>query len=191
VRLAWWLGPAASAAVAMGCATTVRTRNLPASIIRAARLETAHAGAAAAAPPEGAGFVVEALRAAGLRFGTDGSATALYGYLRTSHRLVPPGQAHPGDVVFFDVRGLGPQPACADHAGIVERVERGGRITFVEARAGQIRRSFVDPDRPTLRRDQRGQVRNSFLRPKTPGDPAGARYFAGQMLCAVARVTHR
>jgi hypothetical protein len=34
-------------------------------------------------------------------------------------------------------------------------------------------------------------VLNSFLRPKRIDEPPGARHFAGEMLCAVARVTHR
>src|SRR5207247_1258186 len=37
------------------------------------------------------------------------------------------------------------------------------------------------------RRDAQGRVRNTFLRPKRPDDPPQARYFAGDMLCAVVR----
>ena len=79
------------------------------------------------------------------------------------------------------------QPECADRAGIVESVGAGGRITFVEAQGGRVRRSFVDPAHPSSRRDARGEILNSFLRPIRIDDPPGARYFAGEMLCGVAR----
>jgi hypothetical protein len=128
--------------------------------------------------------------AEGLRFGTDGSTRALWGYLSASHRVVPPASARPGDVLFFDLRPDAAKPSCDDgagHAGIVEAVSRDGRITFVEARAGRVRQSFLDPAHPTLRRDDRGEIANSFLRRKQVDDPAPARYFAGQMLCGVAR----
>jgi hypothetical protein len=145
-----------------------------------------------ARPPadEGAAFVERGLRREGLRFGTDGSTRALWGYLSSSHRVVPPANARPGDVLFFDLRPDAGKPSCAEgagHAGIVEAVSPEGRITFVEARGGRVRQSFADPARPTLRRDDRGEIANTFLRRKQVDDPAPARYFAGEMLCGVAR----
>jgi hypothetical protein len=142
------------------------------------------------APDEGAAFVERDLRREGLRFGTDGSTRALWGYLRASHQVVAAAGARPGDVLFFDMRSGAAAPSCDDgaaHAGIVEAVSHDGRITFAEARGGRVRRSFADPARPTLRRDGRGEIANSFLRAKRMDDPAGARYFAGEMLCGVAR----
>lgn len=141
----------------------------------------------AQAHDEGAAFVVRTLHASGLRFGTDGSARALWGYMRTNHRVVRAASARPGDVLFFDTIGTGEQPDCADHAAVVERVSPDGRIGFVELRGGRLRHSVADPRRPTERRDTRGDVLNSFLRPVRPGDPPGARYLAGQMLCGIAR----
>src|SRR5205809_286165 len=82
---------------------------------------------------------------------------------------------------------VAPAPECADRAGIVESVGTGGRITFVEAQGGRVRRRFVDPAHPSSRRDARGEILNSFLRPIRIDDPPGARYFAGEMLCGVAR----
>jgi hypothetical protein len=146
------------------------------------------------APDEGAAFVERDLRRGGLRFGTDGSTRALWGYLSASHRVVPSSSARPGDVLFFDTRPAAAPPSCEDgagHAGIVEAVSREGRITFVEARDGRVRRSYVDPARPTLRRDGRGEIANSFLRAKRVDDPPRARYFAGEMLCGVARPRER
>jgi hypothetical protein len=174
---------------ALGCASTPPTRRLPASVFRGARFEARTGRRPARAPAdEGALLVERTLHAAGLRFGTDGTARALWGYMRTSHELVSPPDARPGDVLFFDTRGAEAEADCADHAGIVESVDADGRLGFVEARGGQVRHSFVDPRRPALRRGESGQILNSFLRAKLPTDPPTARYFAGEMLCGVARV---
>jgi hypothetical protein len=185
---------------ALGCATPrAHTRGAAPSVFQAARFQAARFEAQrspAFAPrgranhgttDEGAAFVERALHDAGLRFGTDGSTRALWGYLRTAHRLVGAADARPGDILLFDTRGVAPAPECADRAGIVESVAGGGRITFVEAQGGRVRRSFVDPAHPSSRRDARGEILNSFLRPIRIDDPPGARYFAGEMLCGVAR----
>lgn len=181
---------------ALGCASpSGRTRHFT-SVFQAARFEALRPKPAdrevsrPGAGDEGAAFVEKVLHDAGFRFGTDGTARALWGYLRESHRVVSAGEARPGDVVFFDTRGLTPTPECADHAGIVEKVDRDGRITFAEARGGRMLRSFVDPARPAARRDDRGQILNTFLRAKTVDDPPEARYYAGQMLCGIARAEH-
>jgi hypothetical protein len=175
---------------ALGCATPTRTRRLPSSTFQASRIEIKNPRRAHRRPAveEGAALVERTLHEAGLRFGTDGSARALWGYMRTSHVTIAPAEARPGDVVFFDTRGTGPRPECADHAGIVESAEVDGRIGFVEWRGGQMRHSFLQPDLPTLRRGERGQILNTFLRPKLITDPPEARYFAGDMLCGVYRV---
>jgi hypothetical protein len=192
---------------ALGCATPrARTRGAAPSVFQAARFEARHpsvSGAHGRGAPDGgaaddgaaddgaadggAAFVERALHDAGFRFGTDGSTRALWGYLRTAHRLVGATDARPGDILFFDTRGVAPVAECADRAGIVESVGAGGRITFVEAPGGRVRRSFVDPAHPSSRRDARGEILNSFLRPIRIDDPPGARYFAGEMLCGVAR----
>ena len=182
---------------ALGCATPrTHTRGAAPSVFQAARFEAerspaslapqGHANAGGPAD-EGAAFVERALHDAGFRFGTDGSTRALWGYLRTAHRLVGATDARPGDILLFDTRGVAPAPECADRTGIVESVGAGGRITFVEARGGHVRRSFVDPAHPSSRRDARGEILNSFLRPIRIDDPPGSRYFAGEMLCGVAR----
>jgi hypothetical protein len=178
---------------AFGCASPSGTRRLPASVFRAARYET-RAGHRPPHRPRGdesAAFVERALHESGLRFGTDGSVRALWGYVRTSHELIAAAAARPGDVLFFDTRGTDPVLDCADHAGIVESVDGEGRLGFVEARDGQVRHSFVAPARPGLRRDEHAQILNTFLRPKLVSDPPDARYFAGEMLCGVGRVTYR
>jgi hypothetical protein len=129
-------------------------------------------------------IVERALRERGLRFGTDGTPEALYQYVRYSHELVPPERARPGDIVFFDMGEHG----CGEHLGLVESVEGEGRIVFRESRGGLVRRSFAHPGAPRVRRDAEGKVLNTFLRPRRMEDPPEARYFAGEMLCAVGHV---
>jgi hypothetical protein len=180
-----------------GCATSPprapRTRRLPAPVIAATHTETAPAPRATTkrTADEGAELVERSLRDRGLRFATDGSTRALWEYLRLAHRTVAPAAARAGDVLFFDTRATDTDPDCddvTDHTGIVAGVEPDGRILFVEARGGQVRRSVVDPTHPTLRRNPRGEIANSFLRAKRVADPPNARYFAGQMLCGIARI---
>jgi outer membrane murein-binding lipoprotein Lpp len=175
-----------------GCAATTqpharapRVRRLPAPIVAAAHAETP------STRDEGAAFVERSLRDAGLRFGTDGSTRALWEYLRLAHGTVSPAHARAGDVLFFDTRATDADPDCddvTDHAGIVESVAPDGRITFVEARGSQLRRSVVDPAHPTQRRNARGEVANTFLRAKQVADPPNTRYFSAEMLCGVARI---
>jgi hypothetical protein len=144
----------------------------------------AHLPAVAAAGP--AGLVERSLHERGLTFGTDGSVASLYEYLHDSERVVAPSQAEAGDVVFFDLGG-----GCGGHVGLVDAVDREGRIAFRERRAGELLHSYADPGQPTARRDARGRVRNSFLRPRRPDDPPSYRYYAGEMLCEVIRVKRR
>jgi hypothetical protein len=174
---------------ALGCAAPrAHTRGVTSSVFQAARYEARRATVPGPdGREEGAAFVEHALHDAGFRFGTDGSTRALWGYLRTSHRLVGAAEVRAGDIVFFDTRGTGPAPACADRTGIVESVTPAGRIRFVEARGGRIQRGYVDPAHPRDRRGARGEILNSFLRPIRIDDPAGTRYFAGEMLCGIAR----
>ena len=178
---------------AFGCAAPNGTRRLPASVFHGARYEArgSHHGARHTRAAESAALVERSLHESGLRFGTDGSVRALWGYMRTSHEVVAAADARPGDVVFFDTHGTDDVPDCADHAGIVESVDAEGRLGFVEARDGQVRHSFVDPARPTVRRGEHEEILNSFLRPKLLTDPPEARYFAGEMLCGIGRVKTR
>jgi len=145
------------------------------------------AGCAGRLPGEaGDGRIVEqALRDEhGLRFGTDGTVGSLYEYVRENHELVPPSHAVRGDVLFFSIAGQG----CADHAGYVEEVEDSGRVVFREARLGGVRRSYLHPEEPSVRRAPDGRILNSFLRARRMEDPPTARYHAGELLCAVGRI---
>jgi hypothetical protein len=183
------LGAALMAVAIGGCASSPRTRRFPSAIFRSAR----HVGHSMAqrAPPgdETSALIVDRIHAAGFRFGTDGTPGALWGYMRTAHQVVEPLDARPGDVVFFDTRSRGVEElACSDRVGLVESVDAAGRITFLESRAGQLYRGYVDPRQPLARRAESGVIANSFLRPKRLDDPDGTRYLAGEMLCGIARV---
>ena len=141
----------------------------------------APAAPVASVPP--AVLVESALQKRGVRFGTDGSVGSLYTYIKNEQALIPARSARAGDVVFFNIEG----EECADHVGVIESVDA-GRIAFREARDGQVRTSYVDPGAPSSRRGPDGRILNSFLRPRRTDDPPAARYFAGEMLCAVGRV---
>jgi hypothetical protein len=142
-------------------------------------------GERSAAPGLAPAALVEgSLRLRGVRFGTDGDVATLYEYMRREQALVAPSAARAGDVVFFQIDAV----SCADHAGVVEAVDAGGRITFREVRGGTVRTSYVHPADRSSRRASDGRVLNTFLRPRRTDDPPTARYFAGEMLCAVGRV---
>ena len=184
------------AAMIAGCASAPHTRRFSSSVFRSSRHVSHPTVQGLRAEPrrdEGASGIVERLHEAGFHFGTDGTAAALWGYMRTSHQIIRPDEAAAGDIIFFDTltRDGGDQRACGDRVGVIERVDPDGRITFSEASGGEIRRSYVDPRAPLRRRDDGGEVLNSFLRPKKIGDPDGTRHFAGEMLCGVARVRWR
>lgn len=187
--LSLMLGAALLALAPAGCASTTRTRRIPSAIFRSAR----HVGHSipyrAPSGDETSALIVERIRAAGFRFGTDGTPGALWGYMRTSHQVVDPTAARAGDVVFFDTRSRDEDElSCSDRVGLIESVDAGGRITFLESRGGQLYRGYVDPRQPLARREEGGEIANSFLRPKRLSDPDGTRYFAGEMLCGIARV---
>jgi len=127
--------------------------------------------------------VEESLRARGVRFGTDGSAPALFAFVREHFPEVALENTGRGDVLFFDM-GSG----CGGHTGLVETIEPGGRIGFRERRDGDSRHSYVTPRTPHARRDGQGRILNTFLRPKRMDDNPGTGYFAGDLLCAIFHV---
>jgi hypothetical protein len=127
--------------------------------------------------------VERSLASRGVRFGTDGSARALFAFMREHYPEVPLKHATMGDVLFFDL-GEG----CGDHTGLVETAEPAGRIGFRERRDGDTRHSYVTPRTPYLRRDEQGRIMNTFLRPKRKDDVPGTAYFAGEMLCAIFHI---
>jgi hypothetical protein len=183
---AWWL--AAAALAAAGCFTSgssgSRAIHLAPAQYRSSMTVVRPGPGKSAKPRHSSAALVEAsLHARGIRFGTDGTVPALYGFVQGQFPRIQPEQARAGDVVFFDLGG-----GCGNHVGLVEASDAEGRIGFREWRDGYPRHSFVTPRQPLLRRDVRGRILNTFLRPKRQDDPSDARYFAGEMLCAVFHV---
>jgi hypothetical protein len=176
---------ASSFAVLAACSTTgPRAVHVPAAQFRSAVSKPADHHARA--KHSGTTLVEESLHARGIRFGTDGSAVALYTFVKSQFAHIAAEQAQAGDVLFFDVG-----PGCGSHSGIVETTDATGRIGFREWRDGSSRHSFVTPREPFVRRDDRGRILNSFLRPKRPEDALETRHFAGDMLCAAFRIDSR
>ena len=161
------------------CSTAAsQSLHVPATQVRSAAVsQRGKANRGPASPVE------DSLRARGVRFGTDGSAPALFAFVREHFPEVSLENAGRGDVLFFDL-GAG----CGGHAGLVETVEPSGRIGFRERRNGDTHHSYVTPRAPYARRDGQGRILNTFLRPKRMDDSPDTRYFAGDMLCAIFRV---
>jgi hypothetical protein len=172
-----------AALLLVGCAGPPRRVSGPRHAVRSAPPRSIRARAHRPEPAPSVALVERALHERGFHFGTDGTIGALHGYLVDNGRPVPPQEAHPGDVVFFDL-GNG----CQDHVGLAESVDPDGRITFREARDGQVRTSYLQAAEPCARRDGQGRILNTFLRPKRPDDPPQTRYYAGELLCAVLRL---
>ncbi|MBI4512298.1 MAG: hypothetical protein HY698_21880 [Deltaproteobacteria bacterium] len=72
--------------------------------------------------------------------------------------------------------------------GVVTAVRENGTVEFVYADRGVVRRGFVHPSTPSLRRDDRGRVLNTFVRPYHPSDGPGQRYLAGELLTGFVRL---
>jgi hypothetical protein len=62
-----------------------------------------------------------------------------------------------------------------------------GVLEYVYAGGGVVRRGFVDPARPTTRRDLTGSVVNTFMRHGKKWPAKGTRYLAGELLVHVVR----
>lgn len=175
-------------AVIVGCGAsgTARSWRVSAPVVRSAVSNGRPAARKRDMGPEhpgsATGLVERSLHQRGIRFGTDGSARALYAFLQSRYPAVRGAQARTGDILFFDL-GDG----CAEHTAVVESVDPSGRVAFREWRDGSVLHSFADANRPRERRDEGGRILNSFLRIKRPDDQPGTRYFAGEMLCAVIR----
>jgi hypothetical protein len=165
-------------------AGTAPTPSRPAESVIALVAEPRRFGA----EEEASVWVEMELKDRGLRFGTDGTVATLFEFVRSRHGLVAPAQTRSGDVLFFDVSG---RSRCGDHAGVVDEVDAAGRITFRESRGGLVRLSYAHPGQPSRRRALDGRVINTFLRIRRADDPAGSRYLAGDLLCAVGRVATR
>jgi hypothetical protein len=99
--------------------------------------------------------------------------------------LAPTESARPGDLLVFD-RAVANK--TSDLIGIVTGRDTRGVTEFTYAGGGVIRRGFVDPTRPSTRRDLTGAVVNTFLRNGDRWPPKGTRYLAGELLAHVIHI---
>jgi hypothetical protein len=90
-----------------------------------------------------------------------------------------------GDILVFD---RATAKAEADLIAIVVGRNARGVIEMMYAGGGVIRRGFVEPTRPSTRRDLSGAVINTFLRHGSQWPPKGTRYLAGELLAHVIHV---
>lgn len=118
----------------------------------------------------------------------DGSATegsSLVAWAERTGRLAAPTDtARPGDLLVFDHAVGG---AASDLVAIVIGRDARGVSEYMYAGGGVVRRGFLDPTRPSIRRDLEGAVVNTFLRHGKQWPPKGTRYLAGELLTHVVR----
>ena len=93
----------------------------------------------------------------------------------------PVAEIAPGDLLVFDDT----EGAPADLVAIVLGRDARGVIEFIYIAGTTIRRGFVDPSRPSLRRDSAALVVNTFLRAGNRWPPKGTHYLSGELLAHV------
>ena len=100
-----------------------------------------------------------------------------------AHRLaLPADPAAPGDLLVFDHVDSEDE---ADLVAVVIARDARGVTEFLYLGGGVIRRGFVDPRRPAMRRDADALVVNTFLRNGKRWPPRGTHYLAGELLSHV------
>lgn len=114
-----------------------------------------------------------------------GDGPALVAWAQSTGKIQAPSECVPGDIFVFD-QALGETPA--DLLALVIARDARGVIEFMYTGGGVIRRGFLDPTRPSIRRDLDGSVVNTFLRHGKHWPPKGTRYLAGELLAHVIRV---
>jgi hypothetical protein len=90
-----------------------------------------------------------------------------------------------GDLLVFD-RTDGDM--ASDLVAIVVGRDARGVYEFMYVSGGAVRRGFVDPRRPAIRRDAAGAVVNTFMRTGKRWPPKGTHYLAGELLAQVVRL---
>jgi len=83
-----------------------------------------------------------------------------------------------GDLVVFD-DVVPHQPASA--LGVVVAVDDRGVVEFVYLARGVVRRGFLDPQHPAVKRDGEGRIQNIILRQEHGGRDKGVGDLAGQL----------
>jgi hypothetical protein len=109
--------------------------------------------------------------------GSDGAS--LVAWAESAGSLHSPNEALPGDILVFDHVD---SDGRSDRIALVIARDARGVTEFLYAGGGIIRRGFMDPDRPSLRRDSDGAVLNTFMRHGRRWPPEGTRYLAGELV---------
>lgn len=103
-----------------------------------------------------------------------------------SQRLAEPSTAAtPGDLLVFNQVAT---DALDEMVGIVITRDDRGVTEFLYLGGGVVRRGFVDPSRPTLRRDKQLRVVNTFLRHGKRWPTKGTHYLAAELLAHVIKL---
>jgi hypothetical protein len=106
-------------------------------------------------------------------------------WAETGGKLAPPTEtARPGDLLVFD---HAVSDGDADLIALVIARDARGVTEFMYPGGGVIRRGFLDPTRPSIRRDHDGGVVNTFLRHVKRFPPSGTRYLTGELLSHIIR----
>lgn len=87
-----------------------------------------------------------------------------------------------GDLLIFD---RAEDDAPASRVAIVIAQDDRGVYEMIYLSHGVVRRGFVDPARPSTKRDADGKIVNTFLRDGDDYPPKGTKYLAGELLAHV------
>jgi hypothetical protein len=109
----------------------------------------------------------------------------LLSWARESGALLPlDTPIQPGDLLVFDQIE---SDQDADLIAVVIARDERNVAEYAYVSGGVIRRGFVDPNRPALRRDHEGVIVNTFMRSGRRWPPKGTHYLAGELLANVIR----
>jgi hypothetical protein len=144
-------------------------------------LPAPHRGAVAAAAPR----ALADLRArVGQRDRRDAVTVALEWTRGLGRRTVEFDAIAPGDLLVFD-HVISDEPS--DLVAIASARDDRGVIELVYVGGGVVRRGYVDPARPAMRRDAEARVVNTFLRHGKRWPAKGTHYLAGELLAYAIR----
>ncbi len=106
--------------------------------------------------------------------------------LKSRGRIVPAGQAKPGDIVFFhntwDKNGNGLRDDRFTHVALVVEVDSDGRLQVLHYASGKVKRGYMHPKRRGEARDKNSRrVLNSHVR------RGRGRTLMGQLMFAIGR----
>jgi hypothetical protein len=130
-------------------------------------------------------LALEWANAFGAHIPVPGTRDPLLSWARETSSLLPNDTpTQPGDILVFDQIE---SDQDADLIAVVIARDQRNVTEFAYVSGDVIRRGFVDPDRPALRRDHEGVIVNTFMRSGRRWPPKGTHYLAGELLANVLR----